>query len=78
MYALIKFGILSVIIGNIIGFLVSLLLAADLPEVCKDWNKYYAMEVSLFMTGIILYLLTNNEMTRSYFKKWCAVSVNSK
>lgn len=76
MYALIKFGILSVIIGNVIGFLVSLLLAADLPEVCKDWNKYYAMEVSLFMTGVILYLLTNN--ASSYFKKWCAVSVNSK
>lgn len=78
MYSLIKFGILTVIIGNIIGFLVSLLLSADLPEVCKDWNKYYAMEVSLFMTGVILYLLTNNKMTRSYFKKWCAVSVNMK
>ena len=76
MYSLIKFGILTVIIGNVIGFLVSLLLSADLPEVCKDWNKYYAMEVSLFMIGLILYLLTDNKY--SYFKKWCAVSVNTK
>lgn len=55
MYSLVKSGVLTVIIGNLVGFLASLFLSADLPEVCKDWNKYYAMEVSLFITGICLY-----------------------
>ena len=44
-------GIMTVIVGNMAGFAVGLAMSADLPVVCKDWNKYYAMEISLFITG---------------------------
>lgn len=50
-------GVLTVIIGNIIALLVSALLGADIPSVCKEWNKYYAMEVSLFLTGFFVHLV---------------------
>jgi len=58
MYSLIKFGVLTVIISNVMVFLVSLLLSLFADGV-EDWNKYFAIEFSLFMTGVILYLLTN-------------------
>lgn len=50
-------GVLTVIIGNIIALLVSVFLGADIPSVCKEWNKYYAMEVSLFLTGFFVHLV---------------------
>ena len=50
-------GILTVMVGNLVAVLVSAVLGADLPRVCRDWNKYYAMEVSLFVTGFLIHLL---------------------
>ena len=50
-------GILTVVIGNMAGFAVGLAMSADLPVVCKDWNKYYAMEISLFITGVLAHLI---------------------
>ena len=51
------FGILSIIIGNLVGFIVGYFLSVDLPKVCKTWNKNYVMELSLFFTGMICFLL---------------------
>lgn len=50
-------GISLVIIGNIVGFFVGKLFSTDLPPVCKNWNKLYVMEISLFMTGVVAHLL---------------------
>lgn len=50
-------GFSLVVIGNAVGFLVGKLLATDLPSSCKDWNKKYVMEISLFMTGVVAHLL---------------------
>jgi len=46
-------GIVLVIIGNMVGFLVGKSLSVSLPSVCKSWNKNYVMEISLFLTGFI-------------------------
>ena len=51
------FGIASIIIGNIVGFVVGYFLSIDLPKVCKTWNKNYIMEISLFFTGMITFLV---------------------
>ena len=55
-------GVVVVIMGTLVAFLYRLI--ADrylkknrLPEVCKSWNKYYAMEISLFFTGFLSHLL---------------------
>lgn len=50
-------GIITVIIGNISGLLVASMLKVNLPEICKDWNKYYTMEITLFLTGFLIHLL---------------------
>ena len=50
-------GIVIVIVGTIVGAFVGMLLGTDLPPVCKDWNKNYAMEMSLFLTGALSHLL---------------------
>lgn len=50
-------GILTVIIGNIVGFLISNLSYTDLSKTCKNWNKYYIMELSLFLTGFLIHII---------------------
>lgn len=50
-------GIATVVVGSIVGFGVGKVLGSDMPKVCKNWNKKYAMEISLFLTGSLLHLL---------------------
>jgi len=50
-------GFLTVIIGVIVSFVLQKLSNAKIPQECKDWNKYHVMELALFLTGIILYLV---------------------
>ena len=50
-------GIITVIVGNLVGFAIGKSLNVDLPGVCKDWNKYYTMEISLFLTGFLIHLI---------------------
>ena len=43
-------GVMTIIFGNITGFLIGPLLKVDLPRVVA-MNKFYAMEITLFLTG---------------------------
>lgn len=63
----ILFAILLVVIGNIVGYFVGAALGVDLPPVCKKWNKNYIMEISLFITGFISYLVFK-KIPRKYLK----------
>lgn len=49
-------GILTVAVGSLVGYLLSLATTSDLPAECKNWNKYYIMEIALFLTGVIIHL----------------------
>ena len=48
-------GIMTVIVGTLVGFLLGKLFSVDLPSVCKKWNKYHVMEISLFFTGVLVH-----------------------
>lgn len=48
-------GISTVIMGTVVSYLIGSLFKTDLPPVCKNWNKFYAMEISLFLTGALLH-----------------------
>ncbi len=48
-------GISTVIMGTIVSYLIGSFFKVDLPPVCKNWNKNYAMEISLFLTGALLH-----------------------
>tara|TARA_B100001123_G_C14733933_1_gene798029 strand:+ start:246 stop:494 length:249 start_codon:yes stop_codon:yes gene_type:complete len=50
-------GILIVVIGTVVSFIVGKVSAVDLPPTCKEWNKNYVMEISLFFTGVTAHLL---------------------
>ncbi len=49
-------GIMVVVAGSLVSFLVGLMFKTDLPPVCKDWNKNYVMELSLFFTGVAVHV----------------------
>lgn len=52
-------GILVLVIGSLVGYLLSFSTQSQrqLPKECKNWNKYYIMEISLFLTGFIAHLV---------------------
>lgn len=49
-------GISVVFFGTILSFMLGRFLKVDLPPVCKNWNKNYAMEIILFATGVAAHL----------------------
>jgi hypothetical protein len=53
----ISVGILNVVVGNLVGWSIGKFVDSDLPRICKDWNKFYVMEISLFLTGITIHLI---------------------
>ena len=50
-------GIVTLIIGSLVGFILGRLFGIDLPDVCKKWNKNHIMEISLFLTGFFTHIL---------------------
>lgn len=64
-------GLLTVLFGYFGAFIAGLLLSTPVPQSCAKWNKYYVMEVSLFITGFTLHLVLdllgfNREYCDSY------------
>lgn len=63
-YQAVMFGVVTVLLGLILSYIFGF-LKPELPEECSTWDKYYVMEVVLFLTGFILrYLLTNDNITK--------------
>jgi len=50
-------GIMTVIVGSLVGFILSKIVSSDLPAECQKWNKFHIMEISLFLTGVIIHLV---------------------
>lgn len=50
-------GFITLIIGTLISKLSQKVLKVDLPTPCKDWNKGYIMEFSLFATGFAVHIV---------------------
>ena len=57
-------GLIIMLVGTAAAATVGKLFKVDLPPACKDWNRNYTMEISLFVTGVLahwvrVYLLQN-------------------
>jgi len=50
-------GILVIIVGNLSVYLVGKQFSVNLPDICDTWNKYYTMEMSLFLTGFLTHII---------------------
>ena len=67
-------GISVVIVGTIISLILKQIIKSDLPKECKNWNKYYVMEITLFLIGFLLHILY--EVLG--LNKWYCVEIYSK
>jgi len=50
-------GLVIVAVGLISSKLLRPYFKVDLPEICRSWNKKHIMEISLFTTGFLSYVL---------------------
>jgi glycopeptide antibiotics resistance protein len=50
-------GVLTVVVGTIVGYVIGRLFSNNLPKICKEWNKNHIMEICLFLTGFIIHIL---------------------
>lgn len=63
-YQAVMFGVVTVLIGLILTTIFGF-LKPELPKECEMWNKYYVMEIILFLIGFILrYLLRYNSIQK--------------
>jgi ABC-type antimicrobial peptide transport system permease subunit len=67
-YQAVMFGVISVLLGLILSLIFGF-LKPELPEDCDNWDKYYVMEVIMFLTGFILrYLMTNESICKYMYE----------
>lgn len=67
-YQAVMFGVVVVLIGLILSMIFGF-LKPELPEECAIWNKYYVMEITLFLNGFILrYLMTNETISKYMYE----------
>ncbi len=50
-------GIITVIVGTLVAFILGSFFSSNLSKICKSWNKNYVMEVSLFFTGFFIHII---------------------
>ena len=60
-------GLLVVVGGTIVSKVIGGFFSSDLPPVCKKWNKYHVMEISLFLTGVLVHFFCEVVV----FNTWC-------
>ena len=67
-YQAVMFGVVSILLGLILSMIFGF-LKPELPLECEIWDKYYVMEVILFLTGFIIrYLLTNRTVLKYMYE----------
>jgi Sec-independent protein secretion pathway component TatC len=67
-YQAVMFGVVTVLLGLILSMIFGF-LKPELPKECEIWDKYYVMEIILFLTGFILrYLLTNHMILKYMYE----------
>ena len=50
------FGLYTVVVGVIVSMVVKGTVKMNLPPICKSWNKKHVMEMTLFLTGMLVFL----------------------
>lgn len=67
-YQAVMFGVVTILLGLILSMIFGF-LKPELPKECEMWDKYYVMEIILFLTGFILrYMLTNHTILKYMYE----------
>ena len=64
-YQAVMFGVVTVLLGLILSTVFGF-LKHELPKECEMWDKYYVMEIVLFLTGFAIRYLLTNQMVSKY------------
>lgn len=68
-YQAVMVGVVAVLLGLILSSIFGF-LKPELPEECDKWDKYYVMEVIMFLTGFVLrYLMTNETLVKYMYEE---------
>ena len=51
-------GIIILFFGSLISFFFKIFYKKKLPKQCRNWNKYYIMEITLFLTGFLSHVFS--------------------
>jgi hypothetical protein len=62
-------GLATVVVGYIAAPIAGAVTYVPLPQICKTWNKNYAMELSLFLTGFMLHLVAEFSGVNKWYCK---------
>ena len=50
-------GLITMFVGSLSSNIISMIYKKELLLVNPSWNKYYVMEQSLFLTGVLVHIL---------------------
>lgn len=64
-YQAVMFGIVTVLLGLLFGYVFSS-LKPELPAECEIWDKYYVMEIILFATGFTMRFILTQPLAIKY------------
>lgn len=63
-------GIVILAVGTLLAFIISKFFKTNLPSICKTWNQYHLMEITLFLTGFFAHLFFEAVGLNSYYVKY--------
>jgi hypothetical protein len=67
-------GIILILLGWVSVYLVPTYFKIELPDECKKWNDKHAMEISLFLVGVLLRLgVEVTGVNKWYVNKWSGI-----
>lgn len=73
---LIVVGLSLVILGYVgSAAAIAIVKPKPLPEECRDWNQFYLMELSLFLTGILAHVVFEVSGLNSYYARYKSKSL---
>ena len=65
-------GILAVVVGSLVGGVMSVASwypKPKLPKICSTYNQFFIMEFTLFLTGVCIHLLCEFAGVNAWYLK---------
>ena len=60
-------GIVTVVFGSLVSHVAGAMVADAVPPICKNWNKYFVMEITLFVTGVLIHLTLETMQVNKWY-----------
>ena len=74
-------GLLTVVVGSLVGGIISATSwypRPVLPKECRNYNKFFVMEFTLFLTGVLIHLFCEFAGVNAWYSKNGAAALKKK